>query len=391
MASSGWQGEQQIQFRYPYIVLDLYISSISHVGTTLNYSGYVQVKCTGGWITHADASVSLTGGGSKTLGLYLNSGQSAFTDTFNCSVSGVSASATTYTVTASLDAGSDASGSASWTLSFPTGGSGPQNPVPTLNSVTWNSVNMTTTIDSWGGVSGNGSLECIIIDPSAPGSPDWWDEGRLVKRTSTSALTYTTTVSNTDYNSAYDGGYDISKGMTPFKIGSWANIGGISANAYDNTVYYTAPAPGQLSYTAQSVSDYDVTYAGVAADNYASHDPTQLTRTVRYRAQGASTWTYVENGAVVALTTVTTFQVSIPASTTYEVEAWMEYEGVQSEVSRTTITNSSTPTAKLYASARGVAREVTKVYGSVNGQTKKVKKLYGSVNGVAKLIFEDNS
>lgn len=283
------------------------------------------------------------------------------------------------------------SGTANYSLtgSIPASGSAPSGADVAFVSSTWNSVTMTSSVASWGaGYSGTPDLEGIFVDPTATSS-NWTSKGRVVKRTATSALSYTfQNVSNTNFDATYDGGYTL-KGMTPYKIAVWAHTSAGTSSKLDDTTRCTPPAPGQFTYTETSTGVFAVEYTGVAANNYSGYTASELTRTVRYREQGTSTWTDVTSG-VAALTDVTQATITVPAGKTYEVEAWMTYRGNQSEVSSITITNSTNPVA-LYASARGVSKKVAKLYGPVNGQTKKIKKLYGSVGGVTKLIFEDNS
>ncbi len=248
-------------------------------------------------------------------------------------------------------------------------------------SNTWNSVTGTVHIDSYGVPSGDANryVEFGVVDPTKTtyGSPYRYD------------ISYATRDATITVTNGSRGGFEI-KGCTKYKRGGFATNTQRSVQTIGSTLYYTPPAPGQLTYVESSTGVFDVEYTGVAANNQTTYDTASLTRSVRYREVGASTWTDVESSAAALITAVTQFTVTVPASKTYEIEAWMTYHGNQSEVSRVTVTNAANP-VYLYASARGISKKVAKLYGPVNGQTKKIKKLYGSVGGVTKLIFEDNS
>lgn len=249
---------------------------------------------------------------------------------------------------------------------------------------TWNSISGTVSLSSYGIPSDNPNryLEFGAMPSSATGY------GSPYRYTWQAAATSANmTVTN---SSAGSGGFDI-KGMTAFKVGVWATNYTLWNSAIDNTVRYTPPAPGQLTYTVDpnDVSRQVITYVGVAANNDSTHASSMLTRTVRFAdSADPNNWTYVTNDVVTPLTDQTNGTFVVPAQHTIIVEAWMTYRGNQSEVSRVYLTNSSDP-AKLYCSMGDLTERVDHLYGSVNGETKKIKKLYASVNGVAKLIHED--
>ena len=388
MASSGWQGRHDVQTgQYPHIALDLNVQSISHTGNSLRVVGEIAVINTSGSIDYNGISLWWPNG-SGSVDLHGWAEVIAY-KSFDTTIS-LAAGTTSYSFGVQIEAGSviPYTGT-SWTLDVGSGGVAPSDANIAFVSSTWNSVTMTSSVVSWGsGYSGTPNIQGIFVDPTATSS-DWISKGRVVKRAATSSLSYTfNNVSNTNFDATYDGGYTL-KGMTPYKIAVWAVTSIGVSSKLDNTTRYTPPAPGQFTYTEASVGVFAVEYTGVAANNYSGYAASELTRNVRYREQGTSTWTDVASG-VAALTDVTQATITVPAGKTYEVEAWMTYHGEQSEVSMITVTNSSF-TPHLYASARGISKEVEKLYGSVNGQTKKIKKLYGSVGGATKLIFEDNA
>lgn len=270
---------------------------------------------------------------------------------------------------------------------LPVGGTAPSGVSVTFNYATWNSVNITSSVSSWGtGYSSTPNLEQIVVDSSA-NSDNWTSKGCQTKQNATTATSSTQSVTNAN-SVAHSGGLPII-GMTPFKIAAWASTNIGSAGTFRTTTHYTPPAPGQFSYTDPGGSGtkiYAVEFTGVFANNYASYTAADLTRTVRYSIDGGA-WVYEANDAVTALDAVTSFNISVPAGSTAVIEGWMEYKGGVGETATISLINSNNP-AVLYGSVNGESKEIKKLYGSVNGQTKEIKKLYASVGGVTKKIFE---
>lgn len=397
MASSGWQGQRNVQpKKHPRMALNLRIDSINHTGTTLKYTGIVRVICTSGHISWNPASVSLTGGGSKNVNLNLSTGGHADTGSFRCTVSNVPTSATSYTVTASLNAGSVASGSARWTLSFGSGGNPPSDVSVVLNGSTWNSVDATVSVGSWGGT-GKGNIQLILATGTNNGDAE---DASLSTLSTTpryafgnptaqsSAMSQEFSVVQSDAQFVYPTPLDM-KGMLCYMLfGRGANS--VSPVNAEGPVAYLPPAPSQFSYTdpgGAGTKTFPVTFSGVAANNHTTYDAADLTRTVRYKIDNGS-WIYVDNAAVAALDSVTSFNIVVPASSTATVEGWMTYHDMQSEVETIVISNTN-QAGKIYGSVNGQAKELVKLYGSVNGQTKKLVKVYASVGGVAKKVYED--
>lgn len=405
MASSGWQGEQTV---YNYssnirLIGDLKIDGITHSGSTLRVWGEIELggRGTNGYYIYFNNGVhgrATTQGDSLIVGngVSVYAGQN-YRRSFDVTINGVSESATSYNFSAVYYAcnANDCSSKyfdtrLYWTINFAASGTPPSGGHIEFVSHTWNSVTVTSSVSSWGsGYSNTPKLEGIFIDPVATSS-DWNHTGRVVLRTYTNATTMTfNDISNTNYSGAYDGGYTL-KGMTPYKISCYASTELGETTDFDDTVRYTPPAPGQLSYTDEGNNSWRVVYTGVAADNSTSYTAADLTRTFRYKDTADANWTYVQQDTQAALTDATISYITIPAQHTVEIEAWMTYKGEQSEASVTSVTNAA-PAVHLYGSANNQAEEIEHLYGSVNGQTEKISKLYASVGGVTKLIFEDNS
>lgn len=397
MASSGWQGQRNVQTKkYPHMALNLRIDSINHTGTTLKYTGIVRVICTSGHISWNPASVSLTGGGSKNVNLNLSTGGHADTGSFSCTVNNVPTSATSYTVKASLNAGSVASGSASWTLSFGSGGNPPSDVSVVLNGSTWNSIDATVSVGSWGGT-GKGNIQLILATGTNNGDAE---DASLSTLSTTpryafgnptaqsSAMSQEFSVVQSDAQFVYPTPLDM-KGMLCYMLfGRGANS--VSPVNAEGPVAYLPPAPSQFSYTdpgGAGTKTFPVTFSGVAANNHTTYDTDELNRTIRYKIDNGS-WTYVDNATVAAIDFVSSFNVAVPAGSVATVEGWQTYHGEQSEVSTITLANTN-QACVLYGSVSGQAKELTKVYASVNGQAKKLVKIYASVGGVAKKVYED--
>lgn len=381
MASSGWQGQKNVQTSvYPHMALNLRVDSISHSGTTLTVKGIVRVVCTSGYISYNNATVSLTGGGSKTLNLNLSSGGTADTGTFTCTISNVSATTTSKSVTASLSAGSVASGSASWTLSFNASTSAPTGLYINNVSTAWNSVTGTVGLSNYGVGSGTKTLEMLVLTQSyVAGLPHRYE------KVTDGSMSKTFTVSNNS-TAAAAGSVDI-KGCGMYYTGVYASNGSEVAR-YAGSAVYTPPAPVVFNYVRVGTTDqWQITLTGDPNKNNTNYTAAQLTRSLRYKIDNGS-WVNVESAEVKAIDATTLVNITIPASSTATIEGWMTYQSKNSQVSTITVTNTDAP-VHLYGSVNGLSKEIHYLYGSVNGRSVKIRKLYASVGGVAKLVHVD--
>lgn len=383
MASSGWQGQKNIQTSvYPHMALNLRIDSISHSGTTLTYKGVVRVICTSGYISWSNATVTLTGGGSKTLNLNLNSSgtTSADTGTFTCTINNVSATTTSKTVTATLSAGSVASGSASWTLTFDASSVAPSGLYIDNISSAWDSITGTVGLSSYGTGTTTRRLQMIVQYVTYTGG-----QPHMIEEVTNGALSATLTVSN-DSTVSSAGAVDI-KGCGLYYTGVWASNGSLSSRLAGPSIY-TPPAPVVFNYVRIGETDqWQVTLTGDPNNNNTNYTAAQLTRSMRYKIDNGS-WVNVETAEVKAIDATTIVTITIPAASTATIEGWMTYQGLNSEVGSITITNGDAP-VHLYGSVNGQAKELVHVYGSVNGRSVKLTKIYASVGGVAKLVHVD--
>lgn len=235
----------------------------------------------------------------------------------------------------------------------------------TVNSKTWNSANLTGEVGDYGiPKSLNGrQLHIGLAETASVHSAAM--EARI-----TNVSTNTATVDQN--SSAVNGGLTF-KGMMTVYPYTWANNTKVDSVVFGNAEVLP-PAPGQLSYSIDPTdeSKQTISYVGVAANNITNYDPTLLKRTIRYEdAANPGVWTYVINDVQTALTATTTQLITIPGSHTYNVEAWMTYDGVDSQKSIVPLTNTQDP-KKLYCS----------VYDSTYDDrvTKTVEHLYGAVS-----------
>lgn len=383
MASSGWQGQKNVQTsKYPHMALNLYVTSISHSGTTLNYNGYVKVVCTSGNISYSGATVTLTGGGSKSVNLNLNSSgtTSVNTGTFYCGVSGVGEAATTANVTASLSAGSVASGSATWTLSFNASATAPTVTVTNISS-TWDSISADVAVTDWGGGSSKDFEFKVLNRAYVAGVSALQEDYPNVD--SASVLVNN---ESTQYTSTIDT-VPVLKGMGFYYLGVYAN-NGVVANRYQAGTTYLPPSPAILQTARQGETNvWDVIIKNTPANNIEDYATADLTYTVRYQEDGSGTWVTWKNAVGTTIDAVNTMTKTVEAGHSCVIQAWYTYKGFTSQVAQTTIDNTDIP-VHTYGSVNGVAKELAPVYGSVNGQTVKLQKIYaGDSNNTARLIY----
>lgn len=382
MASSGWQGQKDIQTsKYPHMALNLYITSISHSGTTLTYSGYVRALVTGSSrISYNGGSISLTGGGSKTMNFSMDSTVSGGrtyqdTGTFTCTINNVPATTTSYNVTASLSAGSVASGSATWTLQFGASSVAPSglaitNVIPTYNTVTYDWV-----VDNWGSGTGRTVETMVLETPYVSGVP------RTYKAIAGQSGG-TVTITNSDM-AASAGGVEM-KGMGLYYTGMNASNGTLTR--FQGPSFYTAPAPSIVSYSHQKNSTFFVvSVAGDPAKNHTTYDQSAYKKVVRYKLNDSWTTRIFET----TVETTDTATVPVPFGASVQVEVWQEYHGVKSVVNSFMLTNNDNP-SHLYGPVDGRSKKINKLYGSVVGESKEIVKLYASVGGVSKQIYNNN-
>ena len=291
------------------------------------------------------------------------------------------------------------------TGSLPAAATAPSGASVVIGAITWNSVEMTSSVTSWGSgyTAGTQRLVFCVVDPAATQAPlDWQLRARQVKTTVASATILSgTSIVTTDNSAAYLGGFPI-VGALDFKIVGGGSTTAGHAEEVSATAYHTPPAPSTLVATGDggtSDIEYIVEFDGVAANNSATYDPNELTRTVRYKINDDANWTYVENATQALITDMTSFLITLHPHDTAVIEGWQTYKGSDSEVSTLTLQNNNR-TVHFYGGhavydpntgtiSDPVSFETIKMYGTVNGYSKKIIKLYGSLNGYTKQVYED--
>lgn len=364
MASSGWQGQKDIQTsKYPHMALNLNVWDVNHSGTNVTFKATVRAIVTSGNLYYNNVGVSLTGGGSISKNMNpVSSGGYVDFGTYSCTVSNVATSATTCNVTASLNAGSTASGSATWTLSFSASGTAPTGLGVTLKSVQDTGATMAVTLSSYGTPSSeaNRYIEAAIMGQSTYGGKYRW-------ATSKAATSATITVNN---NSATNSSNPLTiVPNTQYWYGAYAT----------NTVMSTSMVKGTFITLPAYIKDVTVNDVGGG----------EVTVSVIHASEGTATTAYTEYSYNQTDWTVVqdTFSLTVHSATTI----YIRRRNSTGTTPVRTVSIVPATTVKLYGSVNNQAKEICKLYGSVNGKAVRIRKLYGSVNGRSKLIFEDNS
>lgn len=270
---------------------------------------------------------------------------------------------------------------------LPSGASAPSGASIAYNSCTWNSSTATTSVISTGGATCTYNLAVVTgtYNGAADSITGWVGEGRKWVTNSGGQ----TVVSDSTYTGSANSPIAI-KGLLHYKLGlNVTNVAG-NATAFDNTLRYLPPAPGQFTYTDPGgigSKTFAVTFTGDTSNNHTTYDSAELTRNIRYSLDNGTTWTSVVS-AVTALDAVTSFNVTVPAGDIAIVEAYEVYHGMSSDVQSISLPNTNSPVG-IYGSVNGESVAIRHLYGSVDGRTKKIVKLYASVGGVAKKVFID--
>lgn len=272
---------------------------------------------------------------------------------------------------------------------LPSGASAPSGASITYNSCTWNSATVTAAVSSTGGATC--TYDSAVVTGTYNGAADsitqWQGQGRKWVRNSGGS----TVISDSTQSGSADSPIAI-KGLLHYKLGLNVTNSAGNATAFDSTLRYLPPAPGQFTYvdpggSGVGTKTYTVNFVGDTVNNHTTYDSAELTRNIRYSLDNGTTWTSVVS-AVTALDAVTTFTVAVPAGDVAIVEAYEVYHGMSSDVQSISLANTNTPVV-LYGSVNGRSKAIKHLYGSVGGESKKIVKLYASVGGVSKKVFED--
>lgn len=391
MATSGWQNEQT-WFTYSShirLIGNIRIDGITHSGSNLRVWGAIAGGARGDnnyrfYYSDYTSYAQPEGGGKLALGGKGKTWRVGDGDeyvSFDVTLTGVSPSTTsrqfyvnfygpnTNSVVATLR----------WNLSFNTSGSAPSGGSITNIVPQWDRITATIGGVNWGGMNPDlmqlKILKAVYVANVPARQNSYYNNTGPV----------TTTVTNqseTLINPTW-----VIQGCDFYYTGLYAQ-NSMGVLRYQGPTTYTPPAPGTLSFTdpgGAGNKTYPFTYTGDASKNATDYDATKLSRTIRYKIDDGE-WTYVKDASVESLTTVTSFNVTVPAGSNATVEAYMTYQGLQSEVSSTTVRNGNAP-FHTYGSVNGKSKDIIKFYGSVGGQSVEIVKLYGSVNGKSKQIY----
>lgn len=281
-------------------------------------------------------------------------------------------------------------GTVSYTMTgnIPSGGTAPSGGSVTYNSCTWNSVNITSSVSSWGtGYSGTPNLEQIIVQSSATSST-WEQTGRIVKQNATTSLSSTQSVSNTNATLSFNGGITV-KGCTSYKVAMYASTNIGATRTLDNTTRYTPPAPLQsLSKSAESYAGNNKSNVtiSITGGNSTNNNSVTVTTQYRYSTNSGSTWTAWASAGTGTPWTAKTASFQVPCNTSIQVQARQVYQSLSSDVKSLTFTSMKTP-ARLYIPVNSKSKLTRKLYIGVNSRSEKVIKLYKGVGGRAKLVY----
>ena len=377
-------------------------SSITHTGSTLRVQGTIAAGARGSsghLFYYLDyTSYAQPEGGSKialgSKGRTWKVGQEDVHVNFDVTLTNVPATATSKSFYVNFYGPNTNSVKATlyWTIKFSASGSKPSELSITNVSNTWDSVTFTSGAN-FGGL--NGANHSAIFTGSSNGAIDnvtaWGSLGRYEyfhDNSQDTSWTFTGTQANA--SATYNSPIDL-KGMTHYKLGIWTNNAAGETYTLESgaPLYYTPPSPSKFTYTdpgGEGTKVYPVVFTGETGTNHTTYDTANLTRTVRYKVEGAADWTYVENDTEALVDAQTTFNVSVPGSKSATIEGWMTYHGMQSEVKTLTLYNGNPP-SRVYGSVEGQSKLCIKMYGSVGGTSVEIVKLYASVNGKSKSVL----
>ena len=320
-------------------------------GTSGSITKSIGVASAKAQTVHNGSRYTIPGGGAKAMSGY--SAQKTVSKTFNYDAAG-SAITKSWSITLHEYGNSgtnvgwhDATLSGSFTTdSIGAGSTLPTGLTATYNSSTWNSVSITSSVTSWGtGYTGTPNLEQIVVDSSATSS-DWQNKGRQVKKNATTSLSSTQSVT-TAGSTAYSGGLTI-KGAMSFKIAAWAStsVGHYGDGYFNNTTYYTPPAPLQsITYTQTQGSTNVGISTTITGGNSTNNTSNTVTTYYRYSVDGGSTYSNWTSAGTGTAWTAKTASFNCAYGANVVIQAKQQYQGKDSEVKSVsfTATNGTTP------------------------------------------------
>lgn len=231
------------------------------------------------------------------------------------------------------------------TISYGTWGDPPSGISVKWNSHTWNSVNITTSVTSWGsnynaGSTGTQQIICV----SGATASDWTTKGRICKSLSVTppALSGTQSVGNSNADTSLDGGITV-KGCTAYKIAGWAwNSNGNAGTAgFDNTTRYTPPAPLTTLSKSENPSEVGnnvVHTITIVGGNSTNNNDVTVTTQYRYSTDGGSNYSAWTSAGTGKPWDTKTAQFNSHYGASIKVEARQVYQSQNSEVKKLSYT-----------------------------------------------------
>lgn len=393
--SSGWQGNKNFPYAHENLRCNLYISSITHSGTTLRVTGKVGATCINlqsGWYAYYVYPVYETAGygaSGATQKELLTAGEYVYADggdgtstaktrSFDVTISNVSASATSYNFPVYITMNNGTStGTLSWTITFSASSAGPSGGYINGLAAAYNSstglIDITATSV---GVTNTGSSSTLI-------SPQFmFLEQAYVSGVARQMVPFTNGESvllNQNNSTAQAGGITITYNHL-YHSGLYA------ANSdYPTSPDYRYQGPTIVTPCAPPTVTLSSTTAKTATFSYSmAGDAGYYDKKLQYSLDG-STWVNVVTVSGTSAKTGTFTVSSLKSAHSYTLRV------------RTTTTAGSTSGSNvafttlngLYCSVSSKTKRVKKAYCSVSGKTKKVKKIYASVSGKTRLIYKD--
>ena len=359
---------------------NLYITSVTHSGTTVTVSGKVTFYNGGttGYSCYFNNGVgcNINGGGWDLIvgkSVNIKAGGTTFEKSFTTYIYNVPASSTTADIGISYRACNANNCSTTyfnttkyWQLSFASSVSAPSSLGCTVNSVTWNSVNGTFSVGNWGGEP-TGSSKYIA--------------GRLfgssgnARREEQASNTNSITRNITTNSVALDGGITV-KGAGSYRIDTYAsNSAGSATTSLQNV--YTPPSPlSSITYT-QTQGSTNVTInatitGGSSTDNYGN----TVTTYWRYSTNGGSNWSGWGNAGTGTPWTAKSVSFTCAYGASVKIEAYQSYQSKDSSHKTVSFT-ATTGTAP----SGGVARVTSSTWNSITLEATGVD--YGKPDGIS--------
>lgn len=384
MASSGWQGNKDFPYSSSDLKCNLYISSITHTGTSLRVQGKVGAVCvnnSAGWYAWYDYPVYVTpeGGSQQTL-LAANEkvygdGQGglsrAKTVDFDVTLTiGAADTSHNFGVYITMNNGQN-TGTLRWNITFASGGTAPTGLNVTNVSPSEQSVTATVSVTGWGGLGSSSTRyrELQVWQSNMAGL-------RRYQQVSGDTLSGTITCNNSS-----QGTLNI-LGNTKYWIGGYATNGTLASGptGFGTTITRPPSAMGSVGTVTKNSAVINWSIANQGGEKNIKVD---------YSLNGGTTWnditTITTSGAKNGSITIT----GLLPNKSYQCT--LRSAAVGGATVGGQILNFTTPdvTAKVYCSVNDTAKRVKESYCSVGGTAKRIKKVYCSVNGVAKLGYED--